>query len=213
MPHLDFYLYIIPIAMVIGFIRFARLEPILKTLPFFLLLTIFVEYSTPLRLIRFHGNNSWFFNIFTTIEFLYYSFIFYHILRQASLKKVVAITATAFLIFTTINIMFIEGFKRFHTISYRVGAIMIAIWCYLYFRQLLQSKEHIILFRNPFFWMSTGLLFFYLGFFFYFSAHAYLVSRKIEYSRELFTIISNTLNTLLYSSFVIALLCPRKNRP
>ena len=121
-------------------------------------------------------------------------------------------TAFIFLVFTFINIFYIQGFRKFHTISYRVGAIMVVTWCYLYFRQLMQSSEQIILIKNPFFWISSGLLIFYPGFFFYFSAFDYIVYRKIKYSGELFTIISNTVNILLYSFFVIALLCPKKNR-
>jgi hypothetical protein len=212
MPDLDIYIYIIALGVLIGLIRFMRLEFLLKSLPFFLLLTLFVECVTPFHWIRFHGNNAWFFNIFTTIEFMYYSLIFYHILQKGSLKKAVIIVAIIFLIFTCVNIFMIQGFHRFHTISYRAGAIMVAVWCFLYFRQLLQSSEHIVLIKNPFFWMSTGLLFFYLGFFFYFSAFDYIVYKKIKFGKELWDILRETLNILLYSCFVIALICPRKNR-
>jgi len=212
MENLEIYHYIIAIGVIIGFIRLHRLDLLLKTLPFFLSLTVFVELATPLRLIHFHGNNSWFFNIFTTIEFLYYSLIFFKLSKSHFQRKIIAITAGAFLIFTSINIFFIQGFRKFHTISYRVGAVMVVVWCCLYFRQLMQSSEYIILIRNPYFWISTGLLFFYLGFFFYFSAFDYIVYKKIKFSKELFGIISDTLNILLYSCFVIALLCPRKKR-
>src|SRR5215204_2102263 len=123
MPQLDLYLYIIPIAIVIGFIRFRRLESLLKTFPFFLLLTLFVECATPFHWIRFRGNNSWFFNIFTTIEFLYYSFIFYHILERSLIRTIIRASAIGLLVFTVLNIFFIQGFRRFHTISYRAGAI------------------------------------------------------------------------------------------
>jgi len=143
---------------------------------------------------------------------LYYSFIFCNILQKPSLKKAVIITAIIFSIFACINVFLIQGFYRFHTISYRVGAVMIVVWCFLYFRQLMHSSERIILIKNSFFWMSTGLLFFYLGFFFYFSAFDYIVYKKIKFSKDLWNIISETLNILLYSCFVIALICPRKNR-
>src|SRR5215204_156256 len=104
MVKLETYHYIIALGTLIGFIRFLWLDPVLKSLPFFLLLTLFVELATPLHLIRFHGNNNWFFNIFTTIEFLFYSFVFYHLIQSTSLKKTVAITAVLFLVFTWINI-------------------------------------------------------------------------------------------------------------
>jgi len=212
MSQLEIYHYLIAFGVMIGFLRLKSLEVLQKTIPFFLLVSLFIECATPLRLIHFHGNNSWFFNIFTTIEFLYYSFIFYHLFTTHFKRNIVAITVGMFLIFTWINIFFIQGFRRFHTISYRVGAIMIVVWCFLYFRQLIQSAEYIVLIKNPYFWISTGLLFFYLGFFFYFSAFDYIVYKKVRFSVALFNIISDTLNILLYSCFVIALICPRKKR-
>jgi hypothetical protein len=212
MPYLDVYIYLIAFGVLIGFIRFIRLELLLKTLPFFLLLTLFAECVTPFHLIRFYGNNLWFYNLFTTIEFLYYCFIFYNILHSEKLKIIVLLSAIVFLVFTVINIFWIQGFYRFHTISYRAGALMIVTFCYLYFRQLIQSSEQIILIKNPFFWISTGLLFFYLGFFFYFCAFDYIAYKKVKFSMELFSVISDVLNTLLYSCFVIALICPKKNR-
>jgi len=211
MSQLSIFHYIIALGVLVGFIRYKNLNSVLKTLPPFLVLTLFVESATPLRLIRFHGNNAWFFNIFTTIEFLYYSSVFYFILQSAFQKKVIFLIALFFLAFAGINILFIQGFYKFHTISYRVGAVMIVVWCFLYFRQLLQSSEYIILIRNSFFWITIGLLFFYLGYFFYFSAFDYIVYNKISFNLKLWIIISNILNILLYSCFLIALICQKKN--
>jgi len=212
MSDLSIYNYIIVLGIILGFFRINQLNGLVKTVPFFLLLTLFVECATPLHLIHFRGNNSWFFNIFTTIEFLYYSFIFYKLFQPTFLKKLVAKTTSVFLFFTCINIFFIQGFRKFHTVSYRAGAVMVVVWCCLYFRQLMESSAYIILVKNPYFWISIGLLFFYLGFFFYFSAFDYIVYKKVKFSLALFNIISDTLNILLYSCFVIALLCPRKKR-
>src|SRR5215475_2891644 len=47
MPQLSIFHYVIASGMIIGFVRFPRLGPLLKTLPFFLLATLFVECATP----------------------------------------------------------------------------------------------------------------------------------------------------------------------
>ena len=209
MHSLNIYHYVIALALILSIVNFRRLPAELKLFPAFLLLTLFVECVTPLKLIRFHGSNHWFFNIFTTIEFLYYSYIFYQVLH-GRLKKMILPVTLGFLGFTIVNIYFIQGVKKFHTISYRVGAVMIIIWCFSYFRQLMQSEGYIKLVRNPMFWISTGLLFFYLGFFFYFSAFDYIVYNKVKFNLELWLVISISLNTLLYGCFAIAMACPRK---
>ncbi len=210
MGQIDFYNYIILACIGIGLIRFQRMKLLPRTLPFFLLITLFVECATPLSLIHFSGSNHWFFNLFTTLEFVYYSFLFYCYLRSKKQKRVVLVMLMLFLTFTVVNVLFIQGMHRFHTISYRVGAVMIVVWCFLYFRQLMRSEGYLVLVKDPFFWISTGLLFFYMGFFFYFSAFDYIVYKKIAYEAQLWSIISNTLNILLYTSFGIALLCPKK---
>jgi hypothetical protein len=197
--------------MVIGFIRINSLPRLLRSMPFFLLITLFVECVTPLKLIHFHGINHWLFNIFTPIEFLYYGYLFYHIIESPSKKVIIPLVFALFLLFTTINMFYIQGTKYFHTIPYRVGAVITITLCFFYFRQLMRSKGYINLVRNPFFWISTGLLFFYLGFFFYFSAFDYIGYDKLRVNMSLWSIISSTLNVLLYSNFLIALLCqPRQ---
>ena len=210
MNRIDFYNYIILLGAGIGFIRFNKILPVLRYFPFFLLLTLCIESLCSLEIIRFRGNNHPLFNVFTTIEFLYYSYLFYSVIDLPARKKLIKWITVFFLLFTFFNFCFIQGFKTFHTISYRVGAIMIAVWCFFYFKQLMRREYVIKPWREAFFWISTGLLFFYLGFFFYFCAFDYIVYTDAAFNEQLFSIISNTLNTLLYCCFSIALLCPGK---
>lgn len=212
MARIDYYNYIVLLAVLTGFIRSARLGTVLRTLPFFLLLTLFAECAGPLHLLRFHGNNHLFFNVFTAVEFVYYSWMFSRVLYRKKEKRLVAATLAGFILFTACNIVFIQGTGRFHTISYRVGALMIATWCFLYFRQLVRGRGPIRPVADPFFWISAGLMFFYLGFFFYFNAFDYIVYNHVAFHEQLWSIISNTLNTLLYSCFTIALLCPARRK-
>ncbi|HEV8287289.1 MAG TPA: hypothetical protein VGQ09_23435 [Chitinophagaceae bacterium] len=211
MPGLLVYQYIIIIAAIIGMVRFQCLHPYyIKWLVLLLILTIIAELFPAFKIIRFRGSNHWWFNIFTVIEFLAYSYIFSRAITNPKTITIIRWSIPGYFVIAIANIFFIQGFHKFHTISYRIGAIMIVVWCYLYFRQLLQSEQEIVLFKNPMFWISTGLLFFYLGFFVYMSAFDLIVYKKIGYNKELWRGISYSLNTLLYSCFLIALLCPPK---
>ncbi len=209
MEKLSIYHYIIFLGIVIGLVRYQRLHWPLRSLALFLPATLFVECVTPFKLIHFHGNNHWFFNIFTTLEFLYYSLLFYLVFEDNGKRKLILILASLLLVFTSINILYIQGPRHFHTISYRVGAVMVVSLSFLYFKQIMQSSGYINLIRNPFFWIATGVLFFYLGFIFYFSAFDYIAYSKIPSNKTLWEVISTTLNVLLYTCFVIALLCSK----
>jgi len=205
--HIDFYLYILLIDLITGVILYRRLEPpVLRTLIPFLALTVLVE-GTGLVTSRMHLRNLWMFNFFTCLEFLFYSYLYSRLLEHRKWVKVIRYSMIVFPALFLVNIFFIEGFNRFHTITYRIGSVMVVFWCYLYFRQLMRSPGYTSIFRNPIFWVSTGLLFFYTGFFFYMSAAYILLYTKLIIDRIVWQALSDTLNTLLYGCFLIAFLC------
>lgn len=213
MGKLALYQYIVLFSVFMGLIRYRQLSPsyIRLFIPF-LALTFLAEVLPLLVNVSFQSSNHWWFNIFTVIEFLFYIYIFSRALKSSKASKVLLMAIPVYLLIAIINMGFIQGFNKFHTISYRLGAIFLIVCCYLYFRQLMhEEEEEVILWRNPLFWIATGLLFFYLGFFMYMNAFDYIVYNQVEYNIQLWNIISFSLNTLLYSCFTIALLCSRKS--
>lgn len=207
------YCYIIAAAILIGVLRYSRINPpFIRLFVYFLILTFIAESFPALKIIQFKKSNHWWFNLFTVFEFVFYTYVFSKAIINPRITKILRYAIPAYVAIAAVNIFLIQGVHRFHTISYRIGAVMVITWCYLYFRQLLQSGEEIILLRNPLFWISTGLLFFYLGFFVYMNAFDYIVYNKMDYNAELWTIISYSLNLLLYSCFLIAFLCQGKIR-
>lgn len=208
MPGLELYQYLIFITFIAGLLRFKALQPgYLKYLVLVAFLALIAEILPVLKIIRFGGSNHWWFNIFTVAEFLLYSYLFSKAITNQKLATIIRWSIPVYLVLAIANMYFIQGFTRFHTITYRIGAIMIVVWSYLYFRQLLQSDQEIVLLKNPMFWIATGLLFFYLGFFVYMNAFDLIVYKVIGYNVQLWRGISYSLNTLLYSCFLIALLC------
>jgi hypothetical protein len=205
--HIDFYLYILVIDLIVGVMLYRRIEPpVLKWLVPFLLLTIIVE-GTGLITSQIHWQNLWMFNFFTCFEFLFYTYLYTKLIQNNKWRRVMRYAMMVYPVLFLINIFFIEGFTRFHTITYRIGSVMVVFWCCLYFRQLLQSPGYTAVFRIPAFWLSTGLLFFYTGFFFYMSAAYILLYTRLVIDKLVWQAISDTLNTLLYGSILIAFLC------
>jgi hypothetical protein len=205
--HISFYLYILAAAIIAGSVLLRRLRPaVLKWFVPFLTLTLIVEI-TGLITSRMNLKNLWMFNFFTCLEFLFYSYFYSKVLENPKWVRIIRVCMVIYPVLFLANIFWIEGFLRFHTITYRIGSVMIVTWCYLYFRQLMGSPGYISVFRNPVFWISTGLLFFYTGFFFYMSAGYILLYAQLSISRIVWNAISDTLNTLLYTSYLIAFLC------
>jgi hypothetical protein len=210
--HISFYLYILAAAILSGSLLLTRLQPpMVKWFVPFLALTLIIEL-TGLITSRMNLRNLWMFNLFTCLEFLFYSYFYSRILINPKWVRVIRICMVVYPILFLVNIFWIEGFLKFHTITYRIGSVMVVTWCYLYFRQLMRAPGYQSIFRDPVFWISTGLLFFYTGFFFYMSAGYILLYVPLSISRIVWNAISDTLNTLLYTSYLIAFLCqaPKK---
>jgi len=204
---IDFYFYLIAAGVIAGLIRDRRLRPsVLRLFVPFLILTLLMEVLG-MVLSRKHIMNHWIFNFFTCGEFLFYSYIYSRLLEDKKWVRVIRYAMVLYPVVFLVNIFFVEGFYRFHTISYRVGSVMIVFWCYLYFRQVMRSEATEPIFRIPAFWISTGLLFFYTGFFFYMSAGYILLYTNVIIDKVIWYAVSGTLNALLYGCFLTAFIC------
>jgi hypothetical protein len=204
---LDFYFYIMAAGVVSGVVRYRRIYPVvLRLFVPFLALSLIMEIIGKIQ-VRMHVYNHWVFNFFTCFEFLFYSYIYSRLLESPKWARIIRYCMIIYPALFLANIFFVEGFHHFHTITYRVGSVMIVFWCYLYFRQLMRSEAFVPVFRIPAFWISTGLLFFYAGFFFYMSAGYILMYTRLVIDKIIWYAISDTLNGILYGCFLIALLC------
>lgn len=177
----------------------------------FLILTVGIELFGYWSTTR-NFKNYWVYNVFTTIEFLFYSFLFFLHFKKKIFKKTVSIFVPAFVTVVILNILFVQGFnKTFNTYTFLLGSFFIVIFCCCFFYEsVLPDKIDQQLSIQPFFWITSGLLIFYLG--------SVIINALFEYLRNndlqaegirIYSIINNILNVLLYGSFCIAFyLCP-----
>lgn len=160
-----------------------------------------------------HKGNAHFYNILIIIEFTVYYSLFKYYLKNRYLKKMINYLLYGFPIVSMLNMIFIQRFLYFATYSAQLGAIITIILCCIYFRQLLTTNSELDLAKEPFFWISTGLLFFYfVGFF-----NEALISINFRISlgskeMSLYKIINNILVIILYTNFIIAFRCFRSKK-
>lgn len=173
-------------------------------------IVLVVEWGSVFRNFQINGSNHWIFNILTTIEFVFYFCLFYHAPNQLKAKTAAFFTAVFFPVVVIANCIFFQGFNQFHTNTYVLGSLLIVLFACLYFRQLLQTPAEINLFRIPFFWIATGLLFFYAGQVVVMAIFPHLAYAKDETFTEIFFTVVHNLNVLLYCCFIVAFLCQRK---
>ncbi|MEO5681520.1 MAG: hypothetical protein ABIQ88_02705 [Chitinophagaceae bacterium] len=205
MPFYIKSLFICFVASLVGvlFLKENRKFP-LVLFPGFLLITFIGEYYGIESSAR-NQNNTLFYNLFTWFEFVFYLFFFWSISRSGKIKRLNFFIMLFYLVITLLNIFFYQGIEQFHSYTYVLGCILVVVNAILYFYFLFRLPESVSLVRNPFFWIATGLMFYYTCTFSLFGLTNFIITNG--YYTTLLTIIGDILNILLYSLYVIAFLC------
>ena len=176
----------------------------------FLFLTNIVEWGSRYGYFTLHNSNNWVLNIFSNIEFLFYSYIFFTHTADPVYRKKIRIVFAVYFALALFNIFFIQGVTRFHSYTFLLGSLMIIYFCCNFYFDLIKMQHYINLIRYPLFWITSGLLFFYCGMFCYYIFYeTYAYKYFLEYYK-LFNVLTNIFNILLYSCFSIAFICQQR---
>ncbi len=149
------------------------------------------------------GTNHWLYNIYQYVRFPLLSVIYLQLLVTPLLRKIIKGFLFCLPLWFGISFYQVGGFQQLHTPTLLAGAVMVVLMSIGYLYELLQRPEDGSLFKKPFFWISTGLLFYFLGLLPYMSSINYLVKEHLALALRLYYIIY-VLNAVMYTLFVVA---------
>jgi hypothetical protein len=154
------------------------------------------------------------FNIFTTCEFVFYSLIFLIYLKNKTLRRIITMVIPIYITLVILNISFIQGTQKFHSYTFLLGSFFMVVYsCFFLYESILPDSINIKLSQHPFFWVTIGLLIFYLGSVIINALFEYLTSAALgKQGTAIYSFINNSLNVVLYGSFIIAFILCRKNK-
>jgi len=181
-------------------------------LPYLILITVY-EYGSLYDWFLIHRHNLWIANYIITIEFLFYSTFIISALKNKILVKRFIAAVAACIIFTFIDIFFIEGFEKLCSIAIIIQYLLLIILICTSLYQLMQEPiGNLSIISIPDFWVNTGLIFFCLSEFLFFASFAYMAYRNSYDFYFLFSVISNVANVILYSCITISFICINRIR-
>jgi hypothetical protein len=163
MIHFTAELTVLAIAVPIGFLATRRKDPLyLRLLPFYLLITLLVEMFGQLTN-KSGQNNLVMFNLFSVLEFMFYTYFFKIVIPGVTIKRITQIIFWLLPSICLINIFFIQGPTVFHTYTYALACMVMITLGITYFYRTFLNTEKLNLLREPAFWISVGIIFFFVA--------------------------------------------------
>ena len=213
MSFLPLYVYFIFISFVASLTVYSQAKTsdlYLKLFPPFLLATIAIEYAA-IYLAAKNRSNLALYNFFTVFEFCFYMYVISLIITSKKVKKTIIVAMVLYTLISVINIIFIQEMRKFHTVTYAFGCLLIVATCVYYFFELFKLPKSPKLKNNPAFWICSGILFFYCCSFPLYGLSNFLSDISKLIIKNIYKIVT-ILNIFLYTLFTIAFLCRLKIR-
>lgn len=197
-----FYIILV-LAFLIGCITIKRQEPYYLKLAVLYLFMNLVAETAGLYLKSKGARNYWIYNISTTLEFVFYFYIYYRAITLVPVKRAIKYGGTVIILFCVANMLFIQKMDHFHSYSFLLGSVGVIFLSILYLRQLLMNSFLINPVRKKMFWISMGVFFSYMGTFFYLGLFeiVHYQNRYFEYQLGL---LLNVLNAILYLMYIFS---------
>jgi hypothetical protein len=148
------------------------------------------------------------FNYFQIIECIVISSFFYSIILNSITKTLIII----FCILTVIlNVIYIIKFSnsKINNDLFLINCVFFSIMASVYLFQLIYMESEVNQLKNPRFWISTGVLFFYTGVFFLTGLINTVSKMDIILASKLFQI-NHILNIIYYSLITYGFICQRR---
>lgn len=146
------------------------------------------------------------FHIYQPIEYTLLALYFKSIIDLKPWKTIIKLTIPLMIALNLINSIWIQKINELPTYPFLITAILVSGWTIVYYYQTMIQESEIQLIKNSDFWISTGILFFYLGAFFVMGFINIISQKNTEIAIQLYNI-NHFLNIVMYTTFTFSFIC------
>jgi len=194
--------------LLIWAIGFRHYSYALKLLGVTLLVTLLLEgYAAYLMLEGIR--NLYVYHLLTPLQYALYAFLFYLMAGSSIHKRLILFSIPLFALVSFLLSGYVQQTNEFNSYALSLKNILLVGWALLYYRDVFMRLRVNRLETEPFFWVSTGLLFYSLGCFFVYGFMNQLIKTSHQMTLTLYYI-TLFLGYLLYITFAVAFVLHRK---
>jgi|SRR6478609_7594617 len=212
MDLIPFYLYVNLVVLILWYHFKDRMESDLQLWGYYFSFCLVAEFAAALYSIQTHRSNHWAYNLFTTGQLIFLSTIYRKVLTSKVSLKSISIFIILYPLMVCVNLIFIQSFYKFHTLTYAMGVLFIVTLTFSYFNQLLHSEKILSLRRTPYFWFNIGNAVQFIGSIFYYCSINFINEAALDRYGELINIFAYSFTAIQYFFFIIAILCNLKRK-
>jgi hypothetical protein len=182
-------------------------EPLLDQVGILISASFIIESLALIYSYSFKTSNHWIYNIYTTGQIIFIAFIYSKLISNQKNSRQIRLFILIFLMLFILNVLFLQSFFKFHTISYILGCFLIFFISIQYLKQLLNEKNWQPLKKLPFFWITIGNIVFFICSMFYMGAINFINDRHYDIYGSLINIFVYLFTSIQYILYSIAFLC------
>ena len=153
------------------------------------------------------ATNHWVYNVYHYLYFMVVGRAYFNQLTGDLMRALIQLFRIGFTAFFLINSFLIQGIGTYQTLTVVVGGSFVMILSLAYFWELLVSLENEKLSRDPFFWISFGLILFYGGTIPFLGMLNFLSRRFYDFTVLYQLYIFNGFTIFLNTLIIIGFLC------
>jgi len=147
------------------------------------------------------------YNLYTPFELFIFAWFLLRIIRSAMIKRLVIGLLTLYCLFFIIYSVRLDIRKNSNMISIILENVIIIIPCLTWYRELFTRSEPVNLYREPAFWLVTGIFFYLATVTPFYVASIYLISHRLRGLFETFSSINNISLMITYMLFIKGFTC------
>ncbi len=200
------YRIVLSLSIITGMIKLKSFkEGYFKALPFYLMI-IFVLDNFNVEISNFFdiGAMSYYSKFVIPFQFLFFSWFYFMYFKEQKLQRILPLIGTIVLSCILLKNIFInkEEISRLDTTSYLIGGLFMLGYVLIYLYNILFSDRILTFFQERFFYISLGLITFYIVSLPYYGFFNFI--QKNNDLASIFSYVVNVCNILMYVLFGIS---------
>lgn len=184
-----------------------------KWFPYYLAFIVVAEFiGNSFGLLNMPEVNFYFYSYFVIpVEFLFFFWLFHQAFKNTNHRSMPKVAAMIYATCLVLDIIYFRNHIMFYySLSYTVGNILLLVLILNFFIQLVNSDKVLHFRQNILFWVSVGLLLYYLGSCPYYGLRNVLVYKYRDLNIY-YSVFVYILNCLMYLTFAVSFICGKPN--